>query len=804
MNILQPFLGQDKSNPLFEILLNPKIPDLLFVYFGMHLLEKINRASLEEKFLVARLFNAKFSRKELTKTFGYDYKTMKKWGSALHTGNIEYILKVFSGNLAKRKITKDIEKFIRNLYHEIYNEYGCHSNEYIRSRVEDIFEVPISYESIRIILREEKSKFLTEPEKKEEGFLPVLHSAASAISSKIKNYFDNISEGKVEAENVVKMECSGGNDDNSGTNKDKKSKYIPILYPTVKSLPKNNLFLHHAGLLTARIFIDETTMHLSADHHNTARQWISMILCGCINIEQGQMLNYKSLEFLLGPQICSSLRQRKALINISIEQNIWELLRENIRLVGAEFNDYFLYDPHSIPYTGQVKTLKGWIGSSHKTGKVYYQDFMHTVEGAPVFVDLDDNFYDLRGRFIENINKFRKILNGDKNRPLNIIVDRAIYDVDFMKSCRTHNIFIITWEKNYRKGRWDMEFEEKAVQFSIVRYKNSNDDCYAYTVKYVKSVWEKDSSFVQYTVMLIKNKNDFIELSIICSDVNAEDQKCIYFLLKRWVQENDMLILIRLGINQITSYANYSYEEIAERIVDKECRNKKYGKLLAERMKLRKELGLLLVKREDYIEEKNNMECELNKQIHGIEKDIKTDEHKNKSSRFDELTVLKKKQYKALKNIDCNKKAVLKRNSDKQIKLRNKIKSIDTELEKEPEFVSRLKSLMGDNYRKLNFMQKTYMDAIKITSRNIIYLMLPIFRVLYNNRRNDLKLLLEIIKADGIIEENEDRMIIWLIISRRYNPKQKKAVMELLFTLSCKINQLYESNKPILFQIHEL
>ena len=89
MDILQPFLGQDKSNPLFEILLDPKIPDLLFVYFGMRLLEKIRRNSLEEKFLVGRLFNANFSRRELTKNFGYDFKTMRKWGEALHTGDIE-------------------------------------------------------------------------------------------------------------------------------------------------------------------------------------------------------------------------------------------------------------------------------------------------------------------------------------------------------------------------------------------------------------------------------------------------------------------------------------------------------------------------------------------------------------------------------------------------------------------------------------------------------------------------------------------------------------------------------------------
>ena len=64
--------------------------------------------------------------------------------------------------------------------------------------------------------------------------------------------------------------------------------------------------------------------------------------------------------------------------------------------------------------------------------------------------------------------------------------------------------------------------------------------------------------------------------------------------------------------------------------------------------------------------------------------------------------------------------------------------------------------------------------------------------------------MLEIICADGIIEETEDRIIIWLIISREYSPVQKKAVSEFLFILSCKVNMLYYPIKTVVFQIHEL
>ena len=773
MDILQPLLGLDKSNPLFEILLNPKTPDLLLVHFGMHLLERVKRDSIEEQFLIARLFNADFSRKKLKETFGYDYKTMKKWGSALLTGDIDHIRKVFSGNNGKRKITPDIEKYIRKLYHDIYTEYGCHSNKYIRDKVEEIFEIPIGYECVRLILKDEKSCIRDCSGNSDKLFLPVLYSEAQKEFNIITNYFKKL-QCKSTSENNVGLEGNGGKAENSDTVYGKKSNNYPISFPAVKRMPRNNIFFHHTGLLAVRPFIDEVTVHLDSSHRDMARQWISMILCGCINIEQGQKLNCKSLGFLLGPQTHSAYRQRKALYNVASEKNVKELLRENILFVNAELQDTFLYDPHSVPYTGQVKTLKGWIGSSHKTGKVYYQDFIHTVNGTPVFVDLDDNYYDLRGRFIEVVNKFRKILGGNKNRPLTITVDRAIYDVNFMKHCCGRGIYITTWEKNYKKGQWNKEFEAEAGQFAIIRYRNSNEDTVPYTVKYVKRPWIKELSFTQFTVQLIKDNKNSIELSVICTKPDVDDEKCLYSILRRWVQENDFIILVRLGINQITSYSNSSYKEIAGTVADREIKNKKLGKLYTERMKIRKELGLLMVKREEYIEKKNISEEEINILIDKADVDIAGAEKNNDTDKLKKLRDIKKKLKNKAAADNRNKKKVLLRNSDKQKELKINIENISKEIEKIPEYTSRLKNIIGENYRKLNFMQKTYMDVIKIISRNIIYFMLPLFRTIYNNRRNDLKYLIELIQANGIIEETEKAIVIRLIISREYAPKTKK------------------------------
>ena len=85
-----------------------------------------------------------------------------------------------------------------------------------------------------------------------------------------------------------------------------------------------------------------------------------------------------------------------------------------------------------------------------------------------------------------------------------------------------------------------------------------------------------------------------------------------------------------------------------------------------------------------------------------------------------------------------DKKKVLNRNLAKQNELRKQIKEINKKLMDIPREVSRIELLIREEYVKLNFMPKTFMDAIKITTRNIIYRLLEIFRPIWNNYRNDI------------------------------------------------------------------
>jgi hypothetical protein len=184
-------------------------------------------------------------------------------------------------------------------------------------------------------------------------------------------------------------------------------------FPLVEPLIKEIFSCHHIGLLLAKIFIDLVSFEMNGIR-DIVRQWISMILSGCQNIEQGQKLNYRALTLLVGKQKTSANRQRETLKSIADKKNINLLFRQNIKLVKAGFDDTFLMDPHGVAYTGQLKILMCWLGGIHQTGKGYHLDLLHTLDGEPIFSKIDDNYFDLRQRFHSTIKDFREILGGDK------------------------------------------------------------------------------------------------------------------------------------------------------------------------------------------------------------------------------------------------------------------------------------------------------------------------------------------------------------------------------------------------------
>ena len=74
--------------------------------------------------------------------------------------------------------------------------------------------------------------------------------------------------------------------------------------------------------------------------------------------------------------------------------------------------------------------MKGWCANRRMAAKVLHTDCIHAADGSPLYLQLDDNFHDLRQRFLPNIGRFRALAGFAPEVVLTVTIDRGIYDLD--------------------------------------------------------------------------------------------------------------------------------------------------------------------------------------------------------------------------------------------------------------------------------------------------------------------------------------------------------------------------------------
>ena len=148
-------------------------------------------------------------------------------------------------------------------------------------------------------------------------------------------------------------------------------------------------------------------------------------------------------------------------------------------------------------------------------------------------------------------------------------------------------------------------------------------------------------------------------------------------MFDRWIQENDFKYLdVHFGINEITSYAVLSYQDIKKHLKDKQEKSGTYKDLEKQRLQLKSKLKTLLLNKHCAKHEKQSRDdiiADLTRQLNQLEEKIK-------------LT------------------------------------------EKE---VSRLNRLSEEGFQKLDTSKKAIMDSIKILARNMFYKLLRPFKETY-------------------------------------------------------------------------
>lgn len=497
-------------------------------------------------------------------------------------------------------------------------------------------------------------------------------------------------------------------------------------------------FCFHIGILIFAPFLNK----LFENGLQFIRQYLVAILLGCQNIEQNKELNYNSLDKLIGKSYKTLRLQRAFLKESATILNTENILKFNADLLNVNQQQDFYYDPHTKHYTGHLKILATWCSSIRLADKGLNMDYIHTSSGYPVYFNTTDNFNDLRERFSPNIESFRTLMCFDKEAILTYIIDRGIYAMDvFDDIAKSQNSHIITWEKDYKKDKWD-----KTLPFcngSIIKTKNKKENVRLINYSFQEYTWDKNPCMRQIIVRIYDKKEGIlIEVSIITDDKNRVAQQIIELMLNRWVQENDFKYLIsHFGLNQITSYAFSDYKELRDQIEDKIYICSKHKALTKEIQKIRIRLKTALLRKHKFSEKHNNLEKKIS---------VKEQERKTTICELVE-------------------------------QLDNSLKELEQERKNSTKHVSKIDELSDMDYKKLDTNAKDFMDAIKLLARNIFYLSLKSFKEKYNNYRDDHLLFRHLSKSPGLLKERRDGQLeICLMPQMEYQPKLKKIINQVL------------------------
>lgn len=439
----QLILGADKRNPVFTVYRDSE-RERLEVYFGFEIIEALPDVpeSPACKLLLARLYNAGVKVKSLTETFGFDAKTIRRWGQSLRRGDAQELIRVLEGRAHRRKCTPQIEAFVRLRLPELRAERRYGAMQRLRREIKTVFRVEISAKSLSSLIGERKGKAgppapeeaASHPEPRDQeggGIEPSVGSIPAPGPAEAGEENREIaslclpegSEGDVEP-NPIDLHQMG--DEVQAPPADNTGK----LSPSLKELPsQGQWWCEHAGLLMFAAPLIRLNARVETAQPALA-QWLSSLLLGAHNIEQTKFLNWEDLELILGQVIRFPLVQRAQLKALSTEATLDGLWALNAEILEAGVGADFYFDPHTKHYTGEQNVLKGWCAKIRWADKVLQSDFIHTAGGAPLYFETTDSFEDMRERFFDVIARARATLKWPAQREVSYVVDRGIFGAE--------------------------------------------------------------------------------------------------------------------------------------------------------------------------------------------------------------------------------------------------------------------------------------------------------------------------------------------------------------------------------------
>jgi hypothetical protein len=585
-SLLQPVLGTDKRNPIFSVCRQAGTPPSLHVYYGAELLEVVpeDRQHPAFKLLVARLYNAGVKGSALQGSFKVDRKTMQRWGQALQSGEAEQLVRALAGRGGHRKLTPEIQSFVRMRFAEIYDQSRAGYSQRLRAEIQRVFGVRLSGECLRPLLnclraelRQELSQPLA-PGGTENGETACV--CAPELASPIPV---EVPAGPLRAASPAPPP--------PGIRKE--SPVLPA--PAPAPVPHCGVsFCHHLGVLLFSAVLSGVEKEVATGGW-LLKQWLATLLLGAVNIEQTKLLDFEDLRRLLGRTLRSLFPQRSQLSQLACGSTVSHLLSFNAQLVGAAQRRDFYFDPHTKHYTGMQNVLKGWCARIRWADKVLHSDFFHTAEGQPVYLECADNYQDMRERFATLLPRFRQALGLSADAVVSCVMDRGIFSQDvFAQAVEAPDYHLITWEKNFQPGQWNPK--KPSGQYTLERTRNHAQDKRAYRFEYTDEDWAKNPKMRRLIVRATNPQERTVEVGILTDDRQRAASEIIYLMFNRWTQENDFKYLDQhFGINQITSYASVAYEKLKDQVQQKQTKSGAYKAMEQKAAQLKSQLSKLLL-----------------------------------------------------------------------------------------------------------------------------------------------------------------------------------------------------------------
>jgi hypothetical protein len=850
---LQLILGTDKRNPCLEVY-QDEAEQHLHVYYGFELLEVVpnDREAMAFKLLTAQLYNAGLKVKALEQALQVNHKTMARWGEAVRRGDPEELTRVLLGRQRRRKLSSWIQAYIRKHWAEIQAGGGRDYSRRTREEVERVFGVKLSGETLRPLFKELRAATQRGPvasasaadaagleavsptpaavavvagtaEELEEVLElfpellgPVVPDPGTEIEEQgpVKGEVPpleiSVLEGGqapaeasqngeiacvMEGENLGAMDSSkptlqqpGGLILEGGNGTGLTRKLTPVL--AVPTQPQT-MYCDHLGVLLFCGVLLEVSGAL-ADCGEMLKQWLACIFLGAVNIEQTKYLNWNDLNELLGPVVRSPKTQRRQLSQSAHEATVKALFQLNARRLETKANTDLYLDPHTKHYTGMQAVLKGWCPGIGHADKAMHCDFLHTARGEPLYFELTDNYADLRERLPGLMERCRQTLDWPRDRVLTLIVDRAVFSLEFFSGIRADPaLHLITWEKGYQaQGSWPAE--KVSGKMVIERSRNRANDKRIYRFEYIDESWNRQSGMRRLRVRATNPEGRTVELAILTDDLTRAAVEIIGLMFQRWLQENDFKYQIKhFGLNQIVSYQVVPYDQLLKQLNDRQVESEAYRALTDQRRGLRRQQGHLLVEQEQSSRHAATRQKRLEQLAVG-----------GMAGELPELTAQRELERHQVMAAQTRHQTTSQSRTARIADLNGKLAALEVLLAKTQKEVSRLTMLVAQNKVRLDSRNKRLMDVLKVIARNSFYKALAPFKQDYNNYRDDHDYFRQLTRCGGVLEPSTTHVTVHLLPRVNYPKKLRKIVERYLEQVNQREPKMPDgSERPLNFRL---